>query len=115
MKSAVAASSAGLVGRPASRRVIPRNARIIGKAEGNIIATIMTTRSAKKRTRSVERNREGDVSAIRTSAEVHVAYQAAPTARAAAAATVTVRCGSSREGSAGTVSTMLRSVGDVTI
>src|SRR2546427_12885325 len=78
MKSAVAASSAGFVGRPASRRVIPRNARIIGRAEGNIIATIMTTRSAKKRTRSVDRKREGAVSAIRTSAEVHVAYQAVP-------------------------------------
>src|SRR2546428_12404195 len=101
MKSAVAASSAGPVGRPASRRVIPRNARIIGKAEGNIIATIMTTRRAKKRTRSVDRNREGAVSAIRTSAEVHVAYHAAPTARTTAAATGTVRCRSSQAGSAG--------------
>src|SRR2546427_774051 len=115
MKSAVAASSAGLVGRPASRRVIPRNARIIGKAEGNIIATIMTTRSAKKKTRSVDRNREGAVSAIRTSAEFHVAYQAAPTARATAAATGTVRCGSSQAGSAGTMSTMPGSVGAVTV
>ncbi len=109
MKSAVAASSAGFVGRPASRRVIPRNARIIGRAEGNIIATIMTTRSAKKRTRSVDRNREGAVSAIRASAEVHVAYQAAPTTRATAAATGTVRCRSSQAGSAATVSTMPRS------
>src|SRR2546427_12905903 len=115
MKSDVAGSSAGLVGRPASSRVTPQIARIIGKAEGNIIATIMTTRSEKKRTRSVDRNREGAVSAIRTSAEVHVAYQAAPTARATAAATGTVRCRSSQAGSAGTVSTMLRSVGDVTI
>src|SRR5881628_251018 len=108
MKSAVAASSAGFVGRPASRRVIPRNARIIGRAEGNIIATIMTTRSAKKRTRSVDRNREGAVSAIRASVEVHVAYQAAPTTRATAAATGTVRCRSSQAGSAATVSTMPR-------
>src|SRR2546426_4379773 len=87
MNRAVAASSTGFVGRPASRRVIPRYATIIGKADGNIIATIMTTRRAKKRTRSVDRNREGAVSAIRTSAEVHVAYQAAPTARTTAAAT----------------------------
>src|SRR2546428_8650289 len=101
MNRAVAASSAGLVGRPASRRVIPRNATIIGKADGNIIATIMTTRRTKNRTRSVDRNREGAVSAIRTSAEVHVAYQAAPTARATAAATGTVRCRSSQAGSAG--------------
>src|SRR5439155_22314375 len=48
----VAVLSAGFVGRPASSRVIPRKARIIGIAEGNIIATIMTTRRAKKRTRS---------------------------------------------------------------
>src|SRR5712691_175082 len=115
MKSAVATLSAGFVGRPASRRVIPRNARIIGRAEGNIIATIMTTRSAKKRTRSVDRKREGAVSAKRTSAEVHVAYQTAPTARATAAATGTVRCRSSQAGSAGTVSTIAQSEGDVTI
>src|SRR5256886_4414156 len=87
MNSAVAASSAGFVGRPASRRVIPRYARIIGKADGNIIATIMTARRAKKRTRSVDRNREGAMRAIRTSAEVQVEYQAAPTARATATAT----------------------------
>src|SRR5438093_13570225 len=91
MKSDVAASSAGFVGRPASRRVIARYARIIGRAAGNIIATIMTTRRAKKRTRSVDRNREGAVSAIRTSAEGHVAYQAAPTAKATATATGMVR------------------------
>src|SRR2546425_2971961 len=115
MNRAVAASSAGFVGRPASRRVIPRYATIIGKADGNIIATIMTTRRAKKRTRSVDRNREGAMRAIRTSAEVHVAYQAAPTARATAAATGTVKCRSSQAGSAGTVSTMPQSVGDVTI
>src|SRR2546426_12684319 len=115
MKSAVAVSSAGFVGRPASRRVIPRNARIIGRAEGNIIATIMTTRSTKKRTSSVDRNREVAVSAMRTSAEVHLAYQAAPTARATAAATGTVRCRSSQAGSAGTVSTMAQSEGDVAI
>src|SRR2546426_10487352 len=101
MNRAVAASSTGFVGRPASRRVIPRYATIIGKADGNIIATIMTTRRAKKRTRSVDRNREGAVSAIRTSAEVHVAYQAAPTARTTAAATGTARCRSSQSRSAG--------------
>src|SRR2546427_8196317 len=101
MKSAVAVSSAGFVGRPASRRVIPRNARIIGRAEGNIIATLMTMSSAKERTRSVDRNREGAMSGIRTSAEGHVAYQAAPTARATAAATGMVRCRSSPAGSAG--------------
>jgi len=115
MKSDVAASSAGFVGRPASRRVIPRYARIIGSAEGNIIATIMTTSRAKKRTRSVDRNREGAMSAIRTSAEVHVAYQAAPTARATAAATGMVRCRSNPARSAGAVSTIPRSVGDVAI
>src|SRR3989475_12562131 len=91
MNRAVTAPYAGFVGRPASRRVIPRYARTIGKADGNIIATIMTTRRAKKRTRSVDRNREGDMRAIRTSAEVHVAYQAAPTARATATATGMVR------------------------
>src|SRR2546428_14027647 len=115
MKSAVAASSTGLVGRPASRRVIPRNARIIGRAEGNINATIMTTRSAKKRTKSVDRNREGGVSAIRTSAEVHEAYQGAPTTRATAAATGTVRCRSSQAGSAGTGLNKARSAGGETI
>src|SRR5712692_349117 len=114
-KRAVAALSAGFVGRPASRRVIPRYARIIGRAEGNIIATIMTTRRAKKRTRSVDPKREGAVSAIRTSADVHVAYQAAPTARATAAATGMVRCRRSPAGWAGTVSTMPQSVGDMAI
>src|SRR2546428_13502284 len=113
MKSAVAASSTGLVGRPASRRVIPRNARIIGRAEGNIIATIITTRSAKKSTKSVDRNREGGVSDIRTSAEVHVAYQVAPTPSATAAATATGGCGSSQASTAGTVSVMPQSVGNV--
>src|SRR2546428_12666844 len=58
MNRAVAVSSAGFVGRPASRRVIPRYATIIGKADGNIIATIMTTRRGKKRTEAVERNKE---------------------------------------------------------
>src|SRR6266705_6665714 len=48
MNSAVAVASAGFVGRPASRRVIPRNARIIGRAAGSIIATIITTMRAKK-------------------------------------------------------------------
>src|SRR2546426_3992507 len=109
MNRAVAASSAGFVGRPASRRVIPRYATIIGKADGNIIATIMTTRRAKQRMRSVDRKREGAVSAIRASAEVHGADQAAPTARATAAATGTVRCRRSQAGSAGTVSTMPQS------
>src|SRR5438093_13588661 len=110
MRSDVAASSAGFVGRPASRRVIARYARIIGRAAGNIIATIMTTRRAKQRTRSVDRNREGAVSAIRTSAEVHVAYQAAPTARATAAATGLGSRRGDAARSAGAVSTIPRTV-----
>src|SRR3989475_2664856 len=67
MKSAVAVLSAGFVGRPASRRVIPRNARIIGRGEGHMIATMTTTRRAKKRTRAADRNREGAMSGHRTS------------------------------------------------
>ena len=83
----VAVLSAGFVGRPASSRVIPRKARIIGIAEGNIIATIMTTRSAKKSTRSDDTIVDGAIRAIRKSEDVHVAYQAAATTRATAAAT----------------------------
>src|SRR2546426_5181955 len=78
MKSAVAVLSAGFVGRPASRRVIPRDARIIGRAEGNNIATIMTMSSAEKRARAVDRNREGAMGAIREVAEGPVADQGAP-------------------------------------
>src|SRR6266508_339186 len=85
-KRAVAALSAGFVGRPSSSRVIPWNARIIGMAEGNIIATIMTSRRAKNRTRSVEAILEGAVRAIKKSADVHVTYHAAATTRATATA-----------------------------
>src|SRR6266542_4105469 len=85
-KRAVAALSAGFVGRPSSSRVIPWNARIIGMAEGDIIATIMTSRRAKNRTRSVEAILEGAVRAIKKSADVHVTYHAAATTRATATA-----------------------------
>src|SRR2546426_3525233 len=68
MKSAVAVLSAGFVGRPASRRVIPRNARIIGRAQGHILATILTIRSAKRRERPVDRNRDGAKNDIRNAA-----------------------------------------------
>src|SRR5207245_6964433 len=59
----------------------------IGIAEGNIIATIMTTRRAKKSTRSDDTIVDGAISAIRKPEDVHVAYQAAATTRATAAAT----------------------------
>src|SRR3989475_10691124 len=62
MNRAVAGASAGFVGRPASRRGIPRDATIIGKADGNIIPALMTTRRAQKRTKCVERHMEGAVS-----------------------------------------------------
>src|SRR5207247_3598592 len=71
-KRAVATLSAGFVGRPASSRIISRNAKIIGIAEGNIIATIMTTRRPKNRTRSVDAIVEGAIRAIKTSEELHV-------------------------------------------
>src|SRR5256885_17053810 len=56
MKSAVAVLSAGFVGRPASRRVLPRNARIIGRAAGHIIPTLKTASRAQKRTKVADRN-----------------------------------------------------------
>src|SRR5436190_7124259 len=45
---AVATVSAGLTGRPPSRRVIPWNATIMGSAAGSIIATIIVVVNPKK-------------------------------------------------------------------
>src|SRR6266568_223559 len=100
MNSAVAASSAGFVGRPASRRVIPRNARLMGIAEGNIIATIMTTSRAKNRRRSVEPIVNRAIWVMRESVDVHVAYHAAATTSATAIATGIVTRFQSAAGSA---------------
>src|SRR5207244_10837065 len=86
--------------RPAANRAGQVTARIIGMAEGNIIATIMTRRSAKNRARSVDVMVDGAIRAMRKSADVHVAYHAAPTTTATAAATGMVMRSRSDVGSA---------------
>src|SRR5437867_3167463 len=103
-KSAVAALSARFVGRPPSSRVNSRKARIIGMADGSIIATIMARRRAKNRARFVDVGIDGAIRAMRKSADVHVAYQAAATTRTTAAATGIVTRRRSAVGSAGTAS-----------
>src|SRR6266571_4059385 len=114
-KRVVAALSAGFVGRPSSSRVIPRNARTIGMVEGNIIATIMTTRRAKNRTRSVDAIVEGAIRAIKKSVDVHVTYHAAATTRATATAIGMVMRRKSAVGPTRVASSMRPSVLTVTL
>src|SRR5205807_10161050 len=78
-------------GCPFSRRVRPWYARAIGSADGSIIATIITTMSAKKRARSVDPNVAGAITAIARSDEVQVTYHATATRAATPTPTGIVR------------------------
>src|SRR3990172_7600067 len=93
-KSAVATRSAGFPGPPAFRPVRPSNVRIIGRAAGSIIATIITTRIRKNRARpAVPTGPTGvAVRAIERSDVDHVTYHAAATTRDTATATGSVSC-----------------------
>src|SRR5256885_5098964 len=83
----------------------------MGNADGSIIATIITTISAKNRARSVAPTAEGAMSIIVRFDDAHVTYQAIDTIRPTAAATGIVRR-RSRSGTAGdTASPMARGIG----
>src|SRR5438105_10325839 len=90
-KATVPRTSAGLLGCPFSRRVRPWYARAIGSADGSIIATIITTMSAKKRTRTGDPNAAGAISAFAKSDEVQVTYHARTTKAATPRPTGIVR------------------------
>src|SRR5256885_16741431 len=72
----------------------------MGNADGSIIATIITTISAKNRARSVAPTAEGAVSILVRFDDAQVTYQAIDTTRPTAAATGIVRR-RSRSGTAG--------------
>src|SRR2546429_10029242 len=83
----------------------------MGNADGSIIATIITTISAKNRARSVAPTAEGAVSILVRFDDAHVTYQAIDTIRPTAAATGIVRR-RSRSGTAGdTASATARGIG----
>src|SRR2546427_2753734 len=83
----------------------------MGNADGSIIATIITTISAKNRARSVAPTAEGAVSILVRFDDAQVMYQAIDTTRPTAAATGIVRR-RSRSGTAGeTASATARPIG----
>src|SRR3990172_11571246 len=90
----VPTSSAGFVGRPSSSRVMPRYARIMGRADGSIIATIITTSKMRKTasTAGFEVVISGIMSSFIRSVEDHVTYHATATAITTNMAIGAVRC-----------------------
>src|SRR2546426_220526 len=102
MNRGVPTLSAGLTGRPFSSRVNPRYATIIGSADGSIIATIMTTRIARKSVRATGSAKvlAGSRRIVVTPAVVHVTYHArtttAPTSTAIGKVTDRNSCGALR-------------------
>src|SRR5439155_2477926 len=102
---------AGRVGRPASKRVIPWNATIMGSAAGNIIATIITTMSPKNNATPTAPSGAPITRNVISYVDVdHVRYHAATTRIATSTATgIVIR---RRRSDAGSESPMAMARGD---